>query len=61
MRLIISDVLIVAGAIWFLQGIGALGGSFMSHNLLWAVVGGVVVLLAAQMQRRLIAGDSRRK
>ena len=61
LRLVISDVFIVLGAIWFLQGIGTLGGSFMSHNPVWAVIGAVLVLVAAQMQRRLISPGAQSK
>ena len=34
-------VLLVAGAIWFLQGINVLPGSFMTGQPKWAVIGGV--------------------
>ncbi len=61
LRLVISDVFIVLGAIWFLQGIGTLGGSFMSHNFVWALIGAVLVLVAAQMQRRLVSPGARSK
>jgi uncharacterized membrane protein YeaQ/YmgE (transglycosylase-associated protein family) len=61
LRWVLSDVFLVLGAIWFLQGIGVLPGSFMSHSLVWAVIGAVVVLLAAQMQRRWIVAGSEKK
>ena len=32
----------IFGAVWFLQGVGVLGGSVMSGVTLWAVVGPVV-------------------
>lgn len=32
-------LLIVIGAIWTLQGVGVLGGSFMSGSRLWTVNG----------------------
>jgi hypothetical protein len=32
----------VAGVIWALQGFGVIGGSFMSGNSVWAVIGPVV-------------------
>lgn len=58
---IIVDVLgilaIVAGAIWFLQGINFLPGSPMSGQTQWAINGiiavvvGVVLLVAANWQR----------
>lgn len=61
LRLVLSDVFLVLGAIWFLQGIGALPGSFMSHNIVWALIGAVVVMLAAQMQRRLLTAGTKEK
>ncbi len=61
LRWVLSDVFLVLGAIWFLKGIGVLAGSFMSHSLVWAVIGAVVVLLAAQMQRRWIVAGAEKK
>ncbi len=33
--------LILAGGVWFLQGINVLPGSFMTGDVKWAVIGGV--------------------
>jgi len=38
-------VLVLFGAVWFLQGIDVLGGSGMSGKTLWAVVGPIVALV----------------
>ncbi|WP_422774392.1 hypothetical protein ACN28C_16910 [Plantactinospora sp. WMMC1484] len=35
---------VVVGAVWTLQGLGRLGGSVMTGEPLWAVVGPVVVV-----------------
>jgi len=35
---------VLAGVVWTLQGLGYVGGSFMSGARLWAVVGPLVVL-----------------
>jgi len=35
---------VLAGLVWTLQGLGYVGGSFMSGARLWAVVGPLVVL-----------------
>ena len=35
-------LLVVCGAIWFLQGINLLPGSFMTGQSKWAVIGGIV-------------------
>jgi hypothetical protein len=38
-------VLIIAGGIWALQGFGVIGGSFMSGNSTWAIIGPVVAVV----------------
>jgi len=45
MRRAIAIVLIVVGGIWFFQGIGVIEGSFMTGEALWAVIGGVCVVV----------------
>jgi hypothetical protein len=43
--LIVLGVLVaLAGAVWTLQGLGYIGGSFMSGATLWAVIGPIVLL-----------------
>ena len=37
-------VCLVAGTVFFFQGIGVIGGSFMTGSTTWAVIGPVVVL-----------------
>jgi hypothetical protein len=37
-------VLVLFGAIWFLQGINVLPGSFMTGQIQWAVYGGIAVV-----------------
>ena len=49
-------VLLITGAIWILQGINVLPGSFMTGQTKWAVIGGaccVVGLLALVSSRML--------
>jgi hypothetical protein len=43
---IIGILLILAGVVWFLQGINVLPGSFMTGNPQWAVNGGIAVIIA---------------
>jgi hypothetical protein len=43
----LGAVLIIFGGVWFLQGVGVLGGSGMSGKTLWAVVGPIVALVGA--------------
>ncbi len=40
-------VLIVIGAVWFLQGINALPGSFMTGQTKWALIGGSCFVVGA--------------
>ncbi len=55
---IVGTVLVLFGAIWFLQGINVLPGSFMTGQIRWAVYGGIAVaagislLIAAKRQSR---------
>jgi hypothetical protein len=53
----VGALLVVVGAVWFLQGIDVLGGSGMSGKTLWAVIGPLVAvggaaLGAAGLRRR---------
>ena len=40
---IVGAVLVLFGAIWLLQGINVLPGSFMTGQIRWAVYGGIAV------------------
>jgi len=48
-RLVIGVVLVLVGAVWFGQGIGAIGGSFMTGQAVWAVIGAVCVFFGAAL------------
>ncbi len=59
---IVGAVLVFLGAVWFLQGINVLPGSFMTGQTQWAVYGGIVavagiLLILASNRKRL---DGRR-
>ena len=41
---ILGALLVLMGAIWFLQGINILPGSFMTGQIRWAVYGGIAVV-----------------
>jgi len=41
----VGGLLILAGATWFLQGIGVLPGSYMTGQSQWAIYGGLALLL----------------
>jgi len=41
---ILGVFLILAGSVWFLQGIGILPGSLMSGQIQWAFYGGIAAI-----------------
>jgi hypothetical protein len=55
-RLIIGTLLCLTGIIWIGQGVGAIGGSFMTGQVVWAVIGAVALFFGAA----LLAGARRR-
>ena len=44
---IIGVLLILAGGVWFLQGINVLPGSFMTGQIQWAFYGALAVIVGA--------------
>ena len=50
---IVGAVLSLFGAIWFLQGINVLPGSFMTGQIEWAVYGGIAVVAGLYLLRRV--------
>jgi hypothetical protein len=51
-----GTILVLLGAVWILQGINVLPGSFMTGQLKWAGYGAVAVVLGVAL---LIAARSR--
>jgi hypothetical protein len=43
--MVVGALLAVAGIIWALQGFGVIGGSFMSGDSVWAIIGPVVAVV----------------
>ena len=43
-RVIVGILVLLVGALWTLQGLGYVGGSAMSGNTLWAVIGPIVAV-----------------
>lgn len=56
-RVAVAVVLIVVGAVWIGQGIGMIEGSFMTDEIVWAVIGGIAVLFGVS----LLIGVSRER
>jgi hypothetical protein len=51
-------ILVLFGAIWFLQGINVLPGSFMTGQIQWAIYGGIAVVAGVVL---LLIANRRRK
>jgi uncharacterized membrane protein len=55
---VLGVLMVVMGAIWFLQGINILPGSFMTGQIRWAVYGACMVvaglIVMARANRRLV-------
>jgi hypothetical protein len=59
---IIGGLLILAGGVWFLQGINILPGSFMTGDPQWSINGGIAMVLGAGLLWFANRGkDSRKK
>jgi hypothetical protein len=43
-RIVIGVLFVLVGGVWFFQGIDVLGGSFMSGQAIWAVIGGIALV-----------------
>jgi hypothetical protein len=48
----VAVVIIVAGVVFTLQGVGVIGGSFMSGSALWAVLGPIIALAGVTLLAR---------
>jgi hypothetical protein len=46
---IVGAILMLFGAIWFLQGINVLPGSFMTGQIRWAVYGGIAIAVGVSV------------
>ncbi len=50
-RLVLAAASALAGIVWLGQGVGLIGGSFMTGSILWAAIGALLVVLAIVMVR----------
>jgi hypothetical protein len=50
-------VLALLGLLWFLQGVGVIGGSFMSGSPVWAIIGLVLLLFAGRLLVEALRGN----
>ena len=56
---IVAGLFVALGAVWFLQGIDVLPGSFMTGQIRWAVYGGIA--FAAGIALLLLANRPRKE
>ena len=54
-RLAVSALLLLVGLVWIGQGTGAVAGSAMSGQSMWALVGGVLVVVGLVIGVRELA------
>jgi hypothetical protein len=47
----LGGVSLVVGVIWLGQGVGLIGGSFMTGETVWAVVGAIFIVVGAFLLR----------
>jgi hypothetical protein len=50
--LVLGLIGLLVGAIWILQGVGVLAGSFMTGQRLWLVIGIVVAVIGVALTYR---------
>ena len=50
-RVVAGVVLCIVGAVWFGQGVGWIGGSFMSGEAIWAVIGAIAIVFGVVLLR----------
>ena len=54
----VGVVMVLAGALWTLQGLDLIGGSAMSGQTVWAVVGPIIGVVGAVWIVRRVRGRS---
>jgi hypothetical protein len=56
---VLGVLVALAGAVWTLQGLGYIGGSFMSGATVWAVIGPIVLLVGLAIIYLALRGSRR--
>ena len=41
----VAVIMLLLGAVWFLQGINILPGSFMTGQPMWTIIGGALIIV----------------
>lgn len=53
---VLGAVLVVAGVVFTLQGVGTLGGSAMSGKTMWAVIGPIIAVVGLALAAAGVRG-----
>jgi hypothetical protein len=48
-RIVVGVLAIAVGVVWFFQGIDVIKGSFMTGEIIWSVIGVVVILIGGAL------------
>ena len=48
---LLGAMMFLAGVVWLGQGVGLIGGSFMSGHALWAVIGAMLMIFGIALIR----------
>jgi hypothetical protein len=57
--IVVGVLLALTGAVWTLQGLGYISGSFMTGATLWAIIGPVVLLAGLAIMVAALRGRRR--
>jgi hypothetical protein len=57
--LTLAVLMVIAGALWTFQGLGYVGGSFMSGSETWAIIGPIVAGLGVALAISVVRGGGR--
>lgn len=57
-KLIGAILLLLMGLVWLGQGLGFIPGSFMTGQLMWAIIGAILIALAAWLLWSTFRGRS---
>lgn len=49
--LILGSIFVLVGVLWLGQGVGLIGGSFMTGEAVWAVIGTVCIVIGGLLLR----------
>ncbi len=60
-QVILGIVLVLAGGVWFLQGIRVIPGSFMTGSRFWMVVGALIAIVGVVLLARGTGAGPRRR